>query len=117
MSVEFSKKFGLEGDRKKLVAGDGPFSITRIEMKESKKDYPIKEGKSGKITLAHFDALAEDGKTLLKFYSPNGPIIQACKDMLAEIGTKDKLGTLKESVHIQEVAEAGEKGREYLYFK
>ena len=113
--VEFSKKFGLESDRKKLSAGIEAFDITRIEIKESKKDYETKEG-SKKIEIAHFDVVMKSDKSVQKFYSPNGPIIQACKDMLADIGTKDKNGTLKESVFIAEVKEGGNKGREYLYF-
>jgi hypothetical protein len=116
MAVKFSEKFGLESDRKKLASGIGNFDITRIEIKESKKDYKKKDGE-GKIDIAHFDVIMKADNSVGKYYSPNGPIIQACKDILDSIGTRDKNGTLKESVYIAEVAEAGEKGREYLYFK
>lgn len=116
MAIKFSEKFGLEADRKKLSAGIGNFDIVRIEIKESKKDYKTQDGE-GKIKIAHFDVVMKADGSTAKYYSPNGPIIQACKDILDSIGTKDKNGTLKEAVHIDEVAEAGEKGREYLYFK
>lgn len=116
MAIKFSEKFGLEADRVKLAAGNGKFNITHIALKESKKDY-ITEGKSGKITIAHIDGISTVNSEVVKYYAPNGPIIQACKDILAADGTKDAKGKLKEPVYIDEVAEAGEKGREYLYFK
>lgn len=115
MAIDFSKKFGLESDREKLAAGVGNFDITRIEIKDSKKEYDTKDG-AAKIKIAHIDVIMLADKSVKKYYSPNGPIIQACKDMLDEIGVKDKNGTLKETVHIAEVKTAGQKGREYLYF-
>lgn len=115
MALKFSEKFGLESDRTKLAAGIGNFDITRIEIKESKKDYETKDG-AQKIEIAHIDVVMKSNGESKKYYSPNGPIVQACKDMLAEVGTRDKNGTLKEPVFIAEVKTGGSKGREYLYF-
>lgn len=115
MAVKFSQKFGLESDRVKLTAGIKNFDIVRVEIKESKKDYKTADG-DAKIKIAHIDAVDKDSGKKLKFYSPNGPIVQSCKDMLESIGT-DKSGALKESVFIEAVAEGGEKGREYLFFQ
>ena len=120
MVIKFSDEFGLEADRKKLAAGVGNFEITHIVMSESKKLYEVKDadGKTSmqKIPIVHFDVVQKDG-AVAKYYSPNGPIIQACKDMLDKYGTKDKTGKLRESIFIAEVQEAGTKGREYLCFK
>jgi hypothetical protein len=120
MVIKFSNEFGLEADRKKLAAGVGNFEITHIVMSESKKLYEVKadDGKTSmqKIPIVHFDVVQKDG-AVAKYYSPNGPIIQACKDMLDKYGTKDKSGKLRESIFIAEVQEAGTKGREYLCFK
>lgn len=115
MAIKFSEKFGLESDREKLMAGIGKFDIIRIEIKESKKEYDTKDG-AQKISIAHIDVQMKVDGSIKKYYSPNGPILQACKDMLAEIGTKSKDGTLKEPVFIDEVKVAGQKGREYLFF-
>lgn len=120
MVVKYSDEFGLESDRKKLAAGVGNFEITHIIMSESKKDYEVRDNE-GKITLkkipiVHFDVIQKDGQ-VGKYYSPNAPIIQACKDMLDKYGTKDKSGKLREAIYIEAVAEAGSKGREYLHFK
>jgi len=121
MAVKFSDEFGLESDRKKLMAGIGNFEITHIVMSQSKKLYEVKsaDGKSTEmktIPIVHFDVKQKDG-VVAKYYSPNAPIIQACQDMLDRYGGKDKDGKLKEFVFIEAVVEAGTKGREYLYFK
>lgn len=115
MAINFSDKFGLESDRAKLAAGIGNFDITKIEVKESKKDYETPEGMK-KIEIAHIDVTMKADGSKKKYYSPNGPIVQACKDMLKEVGTRDSEGTLKEAVHIESVKQAGKKGREYLHF-
>lgn len=120
MAVKYNDEFGLESDRKKLAAGVGNFEITHIVMSESKKDYETRDSE-GKITMkkipiVHFDVIQKDGHAG-KYYSPNMPIIQACKDMLEKYGTKDKTGKLRESIFIDSVVEAGMKGREYLHFK
>lgn len=113
--VKFSEKFGLEQDRFKLAAGIGKFDITRIELKKSKLEYESADGKK-LIDIVHFDVQMKADGSIKKYYSPNGPIVQSCKEILAEIGTKDKIGTLKEPVYIEEVKESGQKGREYLHF-
>lgn len=121
--VEFGKEFGLDKDRKKLTAGDGKFSIIKIEMRTGKKDYEYRVNTpdgdklvKGKLTLVHIDAVADDGKAKLKFYASNAPIVSACKEILEKFGGKD--GVLKEPVHIEEVKEdQSEKGlNPYLYF-
>jgi hypothetical protein len=121
MATKFSEKFGLEGDRVKLAAGNGKFNITHIVLKESKKDYTTRSAdnkeKIGKITIAHIDGVSTVDGSIVKYYAPNAPIVQSCKDILDADGTKDAKGKLKEPIFIEEVAEAGEKGREYLYFK
>lgn len=115
MAIKFSDKFGLESDRVKLAVGIGKFDITRIEIKDSKKEYDTKDG-AKKIKIAHIDVQMKADGSVKKYYSPNGPIIQACEDMLESIGVKSKDGTLKEAVYIEEVKVAGQKGREYLFF-
>jgi hypothetical protein len=115
MVVKFGEKFGLESDRVKLAAGIGKFEVVRIEIKESKKEYDTKDG-AKKIKIAHIDVVMKSDGSTKKYYSPNGPILQACEDMLNDIGVKSKDGTLKEPVYIDEVKTAGTKGREYIFF-
>lgn len=120
MATKFSEKFGLESDRVKLAAGVGKFNITHIVLKESKKDYSSRaEGKesTGKITIAHINGISTVDGSIVKYYAPNAPIVQSCKDILDADGTKDPNGKLKDPIFIEEVALGGEKGREYLFFK
>ncbi len=121
-SIKFSEKFGLDKDRKKLEAGLKNFSITRIIITDSKKRYDhidkeTDEITRGKIPIAQFDCLLEDG-TPAKFYSPNSAIVEACENIIADpdFGV-DKEGYLSTVAEIGEVISGkGEKGRNYLAF-
>ena len=131
MVKSFQKEFGLDPERKKLMKGLKDFEITHVQINKSRKLYEQKDKENkvlkDTIDIAHFDVIfINDDNTVInaeytkgntaKFYSPNVPIIQACKDMLALDGTKDKDGKLKENFSIEEVVEGGEKGKEYLAF-
>lgn len=116
--VNFADKFGLPKDRVKLEAGLTDFDIVKIEITQSKKKYDVREelpDGSTKITrklidIAYFDTAAGE-----KYYSPNAPIVSACKDILKAYGKVD--GTLKEVVHINEVKEGiGEGKNPYIFF-
>lgn len=122
-TIKFSDKFGLDKERKKLTAGLKNFSILKIIITESKKRYDhinkdTDELTRGKIGIAQFDALLEDGKTIGKFYSPNSAIVEACENILADADFgADKEGNLTTPAEISEVIEGiGEKGRKYIAF-
>jgi hypothetical protein len=109
--VEFGKEFGLDPDRKKIESGIGNFSIIRIRITESKKEVEtrIKTAEGDKLVKGHYkiaqiDVKADANGEILKYYSPNGPIVSACDEILTKYG-KDKDGNLKEPVHVMEVKE------------
>lgn len=116
--VEFGKEFGLDKERKKLEAGITNFSITHIEIKESKKSYEFRQDDKlvkGKIKIAHIDGITDDKKPV-KFYSPNMAIVASCIEMKEKYGAE---GTtkLREPIHIAEVkTEKSENNKDYLFF-
>lgn len=119
--VNFGDKFGLPKDRFKLEKGLSNFDIVKIEIIKSKKLYDVREETEAgtKVTkklidIAYIDCEI-DGE-IKKFYAPNAPIVDACKDILKEYGKKD--GSLTEPVRIQEVKEEKAEGSKnaYLYF-
>jgi len=131
--IKFSDKFGLDKDRKKLGAVTNEklkipiysagvnFQITKIVITESKKRYdhtnPDGEMTRGKINIAQFDVIKEDG-TQAKFYSPNSAIVEACENILKDkdFGA-DKEGNLSTPAVINEVIEGeGEASRKYIAF-
>lgn len=133
-AIKFSDKFGLDKDRKKLGVRDDPnakpptvspgenFQITKIVMTTSKKRYDGQDPETGeiihgKIPIAQFDVTKEDG-TVLKLYSPNSAIVEACRNILKDpdFGASDE-GVLAVPAEIAEVIEGtGEKSRKYIAF-
>lgn len=117
MAVNFLEKFGLPKDRLKLVSGIGNFDVIYVEFHESKKEYDTTvEGviRKKKIKIVYLNVKMATGD-IMKYYSPNAPIIDAAEQMLKEYGNSD--GTLREAVHIEEVKEGkSDKNRPYLYF-
>ena len=132
--VKFGDKFGLEKDRFKLVKDIFDFDIVAILIHKSKVLYDTtithedgtKEVKKQKIDIASIDAVYyEDGKPLkeiAKFYSSSMPIVESCKEIIAEYGSGDEKGTLKENVHIDMVMQKTSKDAKkdsknpYIYF-
>jgi hypothetical protein len=141
--VKFGDKFGLPKDRKKLEGGITNISIFKIQIVKSKKLYDVTEEnpETGKIEvkkklieIAYFDAhpyemngekVAIDKKETLKYYSPNGAIVEACKDFVQAFGAplNGEITTgleypLSQSVEIEKVgSKSGEKSKNpYLYF-
>jgi len=121
--VNYAEKFGLPKDRIKMEVGLADFDIIKIEIVQSKKKYDQKiEGIDGSISvikrpinIAYIDLIFEGDKEIKKVYSPNTPIVASCQDMLKAYGKPD--GTLKESVHIEEVKEGiGDSKNPYLFF-
>ena len=127
--VKFGEKYGLDKDRKKIGAVDNAerntknpgenFQIFRIIVTQSRKRYETvndnDELVKGKIDIVQFDVTHEDGSEG-KYYSPNAPIVEACKTILADIGA-DEEGFLKEPVEVSKVIEGkGDKNRSYIAF-
>jgi hypothetical protein len=105
------------------------FSIFKVEITKSKKLYDVKKEtetgtqiKKELIDIAYIDANPlENGQPnkdeILKFYSPNGAIVEGCKDMIKKYPPKGKDGNLSEPVEIEAVMEKeGEGKNAYLYF-
>ena len=116
--VNFNEKFGMDKDRKKLVAGIGNFDIVAIDITIGKKDYEVRAGDTvtkGKIKIANIDVMMAD-KIVHKYYSTAGAIVTSCQEIV-DVINGGKMGKLKETVHIDKVEERmSENKREYITF-
>jgi hypothetical protein len=109
MAKKYSEVFGMDKDRKKLDKNDGSFWIFRIAIVKGKKLYDKREDtddgktliKKEPLDIVHFDVHTGDENgfdkdSLVKFYSTNQPIIDACKDMLKGFGIANPTKEQKE---------------------
>jgi hypothetical protein len=134
--ISFASKFGLDPERKKLgvitnekakpptLSPGENFSILAIKMSKTKKKYSHTDPETdelveGKIPIAQIDIRTEAGE-IIKVYSPNSAIIEACRAIIddEDFGYNKETGKLSTPANISRVIEGeGSNNRKYIAFQ
>lgn len=109
MSKKFGDKYGLDKDRKKLIA-NLQFIIKSIPSIHASKAV----GEDG----SPYEIVEINGEDLngipVKFYDSSSVIVEQCKDMLKDARPD---GILKEEIEVRTVLKTSKKKRDYLSFE